>query len=212
MCISQMHCFVCLHQLVEKLKKNSATVIICNTTQIRHNGVTLCISKFVFSCPIHVVTFTLISNLVTDYIQRRAWLVTKFDIKVKVTTWIVHHIHRQCIISFLKALLNRIINPFFFTQIENSVPFCYVQQNKLILPVTCRNKGLVLYVICLDNLLNYYSPTVADGKTFVLVFCILQIDSTQLFTRRKRLGRKFCHLQQSVNSTLISLRNDFTSP
>ena len=49
-------------------------------------------------CPIHVVTFTLISNLATDYIQKRRGepglfsfeynLSLKFDIKVKVTTWI----------------------------------------------------------------------------------------------------------------------------
>ena len=41
-------------------------------------------------CSIHVVTFTLISNLMTDYIQKRRGEpgLAKFDIKVKVTTWI----------------------------------------------------------------------------------------------------------------------------
>ena len=44
--------------------------------------------------------------------------------------------------------------------------------------------------------LKYYSPTVADSKSFIL-------DSTRLYTRCKRLGPTFCHLQQSVNSTLV---------
>ena len=45
---------------------------------------------FGFLCPIHVVTSTLISNLATDYIQKRTGqsLVAKFYINVKVTTWI----------------------------------------------------------------------------------------------------------------------------
>ena len=47
----------------------------------------------------NVVTSTLISNSVTDYIQKRRgesglfsfeYTVAKFDIKVKVTTWIGH--------------------------------------------------------------------------------------------------------------------------
>ena len=52
--------------------------------------------------------------------------------------------------------------------------------------------------------IKYNSPTVAEGKTFILVFCVLYIDSTKLFTRHKRLGWKFCHLQWSVNSTLVN--------
>ena len=48
--------------------------------------------------PIHVVTFILIPNLATDYIQKRRGepglfsfeSVAKFDIKVQVTTWIGH--------------------------------------------------------------------------------------------------------------------------
>ena len=43
----------------------------------------------------HGITFSLISNLATDYIQKtrgQALLsVAKFDIKVKVTTWIGHY-------------------------------------------------------------------------------------------------------------------------
>ena len=39
-------------------------------------------------CPTHVVTFTLISNLATDYIQKRRGEPGR--IKVKVTTWIGH--------------------------------------------------------------------------------------------------------------------------
>ena len=34
----------------------------------------------------------------------------------------------------------------------------------------------------LFNALKYYSGTDADGKTFILVFCVMQTDSTQLFT------------------------------
>ena len=55
----------------------------------------------------------------------------------------------------------------------------------------------------LFNALKYYSATDADGKTFILVFCVLQIDSTQLFTRCKRLGQTFFHLQRLLISTLI---------
>ena len=55
------------------------------------------------SCPIHVVTFTLISNLATDYIQKRRGeesglfsfeynLSPKLISNVKVTTWIGHDI------------------------------------------------------------------------------------------------------------------------
>ena len=43
---------------------------------------------FCYLRPIHVVTFTLISNLATDYIQKRRGEPGKIDIKVKVTTWI----------------------------------------------------------------------------------------------------------------------------
>ena len=50
--------------------------------------------------------------------------------------------------------------------------------------------------------LKHYSQIVAEGKTFVLVFWVLYIESTQLFTRRKRLRQKFCPLQRSVNSSL----------
>ena len=41
------------------------------------------------SCPIHVVTFTLISILVTDFIQKKRGQALLY-IKVKVTTWIGH--------------------------------------------------------------------------------------------------------------------------
>ena len=58
---------------------------------------------------------------------------------------------------------------------------------------------------------KHYIWFFADGKTFVIVFCVLWIDSTQLFTRRKRLGQKFCHLQQSVNSTLVHSHFDLAS-
>ena len=53
-----------------------------------------------------------------------------------------------------------------------------------------------------DGHLKYYSPTVKDGKTFFLVFCVLWITVYSLSTRCKILGRMFCHLQRSVNSTL----------
>ena len=47
----------------------------------------------------------------------------------------------------------------------------------------------------------YYSPTIAEGKTFNLVFC----NSVEYIHCCKRLRRKFCLLQWWVNCTL-----DFT--
>ena len=52
------------------------------------------------SCPIHVATFTLISILATDYIQKRRGEpgLFKFDNKVKVTTWIGHKsLRKSCL-------------------------------------------------------------------------------------------------------------------
>jgi hypothetical protein len=48
--------------------------------------------------PIHVVTFMLISNLATDYIQKRKGEpgLFSFEYDVKVTTWIGHKIMLIC--------------------------------------------------------------------------------------------------------------------
>ena len=43
----------------------------------------------------------------------------------------------------------------------------------------------------LKIVLKYYSPIIADGKTFVLVFCVLQIDSTQLLQDTKDQDESF---------------------
>ena len=48
---------------------------------------------------------------------------------------------------------------------------------------------------------KYYSPTIAEGKTLVLVFC----NSVESMHCYKILGQKFCLLQQQVNSTLEML-------
>ena len=58
-------------------------------------------------------------------------------------------------------------------------------------------------VLQLVERLKYYLPTIADGKTFVLVFYVLWISVYSLSTRHKRLGKKFCLLQWLVNSTLV---------
>ena len=42
-----------------------------------------------------------------------------------------------------------------------------------------------LYSAMNESVLKYYSPVLAEGKTFVLVFCVLLIVSTQLITRCK---------------------------
>ena len=64
--------------------------------------------------PVCVVTFTLISNLVTDYIQKRRGepglfsfeynMLPKNDIKVKVTTWIGHLSLLKSKASYLQIL------------------------------------------------------------------------------------------------------------
>ena len=54
-------------------------------------------------------------------------------------------------------------------------------------------------------LLKHYSPTVAEGKAFILVFC----NSVESIHCCKRLGQKFCLLQRWINSTLSMKRKDF---
>ena len=64
-------------------------------------------------CPIHVVTFTLTSNLVTDYIHKRRGeafeymiSVTKIaDIKLKLTTRIGHMMSLDCDFGSIWKLL-----------------------------------------------------------------------------------------------------------
>ena len=93
--------------------------------------------------------------------------------------------------------------PLFLYSNRNSVPFWYVQQNELIFPVTCRNKVLFTNHCRWQN----FRPS---------LLCLVDRAYTQLLTRCKRLRQKFCHLQRSVDSTLIylliSLRNDFIPP
>ena len=60
------------------------------------------------------------------------------------------------------------------------------------------NTGLVFWPP--KWVVKYYSLIIADGKTFVLVFCVLQIDSTHLFTRLK------------MNSTLVEIVYFFFRP
>ena len=71
----------------------------------------------------------------------------------------------------------------FFINLEKKIHFWR-------LPV---NNGMVSELKCDQNSvrksswlqLKYFSPTIAEGKTFVLVFCNSELDSTQLFTVAK---------------------------
>ena len=48
---------------------------------------------------------------------------------------------------------------------------------------------------------------VADGKTFVLVFYVLQTDYTVIHeTQNEILGQKFCNLQWLLNITLLEIQ------
>ena len=69
----------------------------------------------------------------------------------------------------------------------------------------CRSQRLVssmymVQILVQSNFeLKYYSPTVTEGKTFVLVFCNI-VESIHCC---KRLKWKFCLLQWWVKSTLL---------
>ena len=70
----------------------------------------------------------------------------------------------------------------------------------IFLPVKLSNGHLLCVCILL---VKSCSPTITHAKIFVYYFRFLQIDFTQLFTRRKSSKRKFYYVKRWVNNTLL---------
>ena len=100
---------------------------------------TLLLSWSIPLCPIHVVTFNLISNLVTDYIQKRRGEPGLFslDLSQSITFWVYPH-------PFEKKGVDQTM-----TEAEHNWPIPKLFDNRPAASATevfCETIGLVIYI------------------------------------------------------------------